>query len=125
MGFLSTDAFVALATIKYQESIEFYCQLLGQKPQAYIPNVYAEFQLNQLRLAIFRPKQDNEQEFANSGTSPMGICLEVENLEQAIAHLQAIGYPFSGKIMVASHGREIYAYDPDGNRLILHQKQET
>ncbi|EDX77907.1 hypothetical protein MC7420_7645 [Coleofasciculus chthonoplastes PCC 7420] len=32
-----------------------------------------------------------------------------------------MGYPPPGEIIVASHGREIYAYDPNGNRLILHQ----
>ena len=26
-----------------------------------------------------------------------------------------------GEITIASHGRECYAYDPDGNRLILHE----
>ncbi|MGL4621884.1 MAG: VOC family protein, partial [Chroococcidiopsis sp.] len=32
-----------------------------------------------------------------------------------------IGCPPLGQIVTASHGREIYAYDPDGNRIILHQ----
>lgn len=51
----------------------------------------------------------------------MSLCLEVRNLESAIAHLTALGYPPPGEILTASHGREIYAYDPAGNRLILHQ----
>ncbi len=51
----------------------------------------------------------------------MSLCLEVSNLEDAIAHLKTLGYPPPGNISIASHGREIYAYDPDGNRLILHQ----
>ncbi|MBD0267928.1 MAG: VOC family protein, partial [Cyanobacteria bacterium Co-bin8] len=46
---------------------------------------------------------------------------EVVDLEGAIAHLTTLGYPPPGPVMIASHGREIYAYDPDGNRLILHQ----
>ena len=43
------------------------------------------------------------------------------NLEQAIACLTNLGYTPPGEIIEASHGREIYAYDPAGNRLILHQ----
>lgn len=121
MSFAYTEAFVTIATTKYQELIEFYCQLLSQKPQPYLADVYAEFKLAGLRLGIFRPTMNHQQEFANSAGSGMSICLEVENLEDAIAHLAAMGYPPTGEIIVASHGREIYAYDPAGNRLILHQ----
>jgi hypothetical protein len=52
------------------------------------------------------------------------MCLEVNNLEDVIAHLTDLGYPPPGEIAIASHGREIYAYDPDGNRLILHQSHK-
>ena len=45
----------------------------------------------------------------------------MNNLETAISHLTSLGYPPPGEISTASHGQEIYAYDPDGNRLILHQ----
>lgn len=54
----------------------------------------------------------------------ISLCLEVSNLEDAIAHLTALGYPPPGDISIASHGREIYAYDLDGNRLILHQAKK-
>jgi len=55
----------------------------------------------------------------------MSLCLEVADLEGAIAHLTQLGYPPSGAIITASHGREVYAYDPDGNWLILHQTTIT
>jgi hypothetical protein len=51
----------------------------------------------------------------------MALCLEVPNLEEAIAHLTSLGYPPTSTIITASHGREVYAADPDGNWLILHQ----
>jgi catechol 2,3-dioxygenase-like lactoylglutathione lyase family enzyme len=70
-------------------------------------------------------------EFSRTADSPeakiqnsprgMALCFEVEDLEGAIAHLTRLGYPPPGKIITASHGREIYAYDPEGNWLILHQ----
>jgi predicted enzyme related to lactoylglutathione lyase len=120
MSFTYTEAFVTIAATEYQKLIEFYRQLLRQDPQPYLPDTYAEFKLAGLRLGIFRPKTNNQQEFANAG-SAMSICLKVENLETAIAHLTAMGYPPTGEIIVASHGREIYGYDPAGNRLILHQ----
>jgi hypothetical protein len=62
--------------------------------------------------------------------------LEVEQLEGAIAAIEqayletpltAFDHLLPGEIIAASHGREVYAYDPAGNRLILHEalKQET
>jgi hypothetical protein len=51
----------------------------------------------------------------------MSLCLEVASLEDSIDKLTQLGYPPLAQITTASHGREIYAYDPDGNRLILHQ----
>ena len=116
-----TAAFVTLATNNLSKLVLFYTDFWQQKPQIYRENVYAEFQISGLRLGIFQPQQSNESEFANSCNSRMSLCLEVKDLESAIAHLTNIGYPPPGEIIAASHGREVYAYDPDGNRLILHQ----
>lgn len=121
MNFAYNDAFVTIATTNSEDLVVFYSRLLEQKPFPYIPQVYAEFKLKRLRLGIFQPKIERQMEFANSQSSSMSICLEVPDLELAIAHLRAIGYPPSGEIITASHGREIYSYDPKGNRLILHQ----
>ncbi len=123
MRFRYTDAFVTLAAIDIDTLVEFYSQLLTQEPSPFIPKIYAEFQLSGLRLGIFKPKQKHEQEFANSAHSGMSLCLEVEDLEEAIAHLTSLGYPPPGEVTTASHGREIYAYDPARNRLILHQSR--
>lgn len=121
MSLQYNDAFVALAARDLEELVNFYQQLLEQKPNAYIPHVYAEFQLTGLRLGIFCPQKSHQNEFFDTPKSAISLCLEVTDLEKAIAHLTKIGYPPSGEIAIASHGREIYAYDPAKNRLILHQ----
>ena len=121
MTLIYTKAFLTIAAPEIKILVKFYSQLLGQEPHLYIPNIYAEFDLIGLRLGIFQPKKESPVEFANAVNSVMSICLEVEDLELAVAHLNTMGYPPPGKIMVASHGQEIYAYDPLGNRLILHQ----
>jgi hypothetical protein len=121
MVFEYTNAFVTIASINCDNLVDFYTKFLVQKPVVLVTNVYAEFDLLGMRLGIFKPKNINESEFADVSKSKMSLCLEVSNLEDAIAHLTALGYPPPGKISIASHGREIYAYDPDGNRLILHQ----
>ncbi|MGI2909523.1 VOC family protein [Tolypothrix sp. VBCCA 56010] len=123
MVFQYTDAFVTIATINLENLVKFYTIFLIKEPVKIIPNVYAEFELSGVKLGIFKPKKTNESEFINSLKSKMSLCLEVSNLEDAIAHLTALGYPPPGEITTASHGREIYAYDPDGNRIILHQSK--
>ncbi|MGD1950286.1 MAG: VOC family protein [Leptolyngbyaceae cyanobacterium] len=115
-----STAFVTLASDNLQTLVEFYQQLLLQLPQSYVPERYAEFVLPGLTLALFKPSQDSVAEFTGTASS-MSLCLEVDNLEGAIATLTTIGYPPPGEIVHASHGQEIYAYDPAGNRLILHQ----
>ncbi|CEJ46091.1 VOC family protein [Umezakia ovalisporum] len=122
MIFQYTEALVTVASINFENLVSFYTQFLNQKPSSFMPNIYAEFSLPGVRLGIFKPQKKHTSEFATSANSKMSLCLEVSNLEAAIAHIENLGYPPPGEISTASHGREIYAYDPDGNRLILHQK---
>ena len=123
MTFIYNKAFITIASPEISILVEFYSQLLKQKPYTYIPNVYAEFDLLGWRLGIFQPKKESLVEFANSQKSTISICLEVEDLKSAVKYLTAMGYPPPGEIIFASHGQEIYAYDPLGNRLILHQSK--
>lgn len=113
---------LTLASESFEELVKFYQMLLGQTPHLYAPENYAEFAIpGGLHLAIFTPRQDHRQEFAAQSSGGMSLCLEVGDLERAIAHLESLEISTSGLIVQASHGREIYAYDPDGNRLILYQ----
>ncbi|MBW4654608.1 MAG: hypothetical protein KME20_16450 [Kaiparowitsia implicata GSE-PSE-MK54-09C] len=121
--------FVALATPNLIVMTAFYRQLLGQEPANQIPQVYAEFLLDGMRLGLFVPSRENP-EFQQPMPGRLSLCLEVADLEVAIAAVQqayaAIDPAGSqtrplGDIKTASHGREIYAYDPDGNRIILHE----
>lgn len=125
MGLAYRDSLVTIGAIAFDELVDFYCQLLEQAPQPFLPEVYGEFRINGLRLGIFKPKPDHQREFATSLGSGLSLCLEVQNLENAIAHLQAIGHPVNAPITIASHGREVYGYDPAGNRLILHESMTT
>lgn len=121
MTFQYISSFVTLAVVDLEKVVCFYTQFLDIQPQTYIPNVYAEFQVSGLKLGIFKPKQTQEAEFCNLGNSASSLCLEVNDLESAIAYLTFIGYPPSGKILTATHGKEIYTYDPAGNRIILYE----
>ena len=120
MTILTSEVFVALASSQVTVLADFYQSLTGVEPRVRVAS-YAEFRMPGLRIAIFEPKAENAAEFKAEGSGAMSLCLEVGDLDAAIAHITQLGYPPPGEVMQASHGKEIYAYDPDGNRLILHQ----
>jgi len=114
--------FVALAEPTPETSlVQFYRGLFEQEPVIWQSGLYAEFALPGLTLGIFQPQALHQAEFQGRAGS-ISLCLEVRPLEAAIERLSQLGYPPSGSILTASHGREIYAYDPAGNRLILHER---
>ena len=115
------EAFLTIGTEKFTEVVDFYRQFLSQEPNPHNPMKYAEFQLQGLRLAIFYPKSDHKAEFSQSQGSGLSLCLTVKDLDSAIARLKNLGYSPTAEIQTSSHGREIYAYDPAHNRLILYQ----
>lgn len=121
MSFQCTEAFVTIATVNFKELVDFYIQFLSHNPRNYVPSSYAEFLLPGLKLAIFKPKESHISEFNDSFRSSVSLCLEVKDLESVMYHLETLGHPPFGEITQASHGREVYAYDIDGNRIILHQ----
>jgi catechol 2,3-dioxygenase-like lactoylglutathione lyase family enzyme len=126
--FKPTAALMTIATPNLERLVDFYQHLFNQPPVSQIPNSYAEFRLPGLTLGIFRPQVDQQispsplPEIGSQTLAAVSLCLEVENLETAIAQFRSLGYPPPGTILYASHGREIYAYDPDGNGIILHQR---
>jgi len=125
-------AFLTLATANLERLVTFYRRLFGQAPSREIPNRYAEFHLPNLRLGLFCPQAQHQHEFNSPQGAAFSLCLEVESLDAAIAHVKATYHALEqqgqwsgplplGNMMTPSHGREIYVYDPDGNRLILHE----
>lgn len=113
------SAWVTLAARNFELLTQFYASLLEQ-PSPNPAGAYVEFQLPGLRLGIYHPRQSELATLA-SRPSSLSLCLEVEDLEAAIAHITSLGYPPSEETIVAAHGREIDVYDPEGNRLILYQ----
>ncbi len=119
-----SEIFVAIAADPWQEEVDFYRGLLDDEPSSYSRDRYAEFRIKGLKLGIFKPSPQHQAEFARNAGA-LSFCLEVADLEQAIATVRALGGMINGEISTASHGRECYAYDPAKNRLILHQSNNT
>lgn len=100
--------------------VEFYAELLQQSPDPYRPAVYGGFRLPGLELGIFQPSKNQQAEFRPPSYS-LSICLELLNLDEAFAELSQSDNVQISALITASHGREFYITDPDGNRIILHQ----
>ncbi|MEM9149554.1 MAG: VOC family protein [Cyanobacteria bacterium P01_F01_bin.3] len=114
------EVFVALSSHQVEKQMAFYKACFSVEPTVSTSS-YCEFRLAGLKLAIFEPSATHAEEFSQTSSGSMSLCVEVDDLDAMIAHLTNLGYPPPGDIIHASHGRELYAYDPDGNRLILHQ----
>lgn len=117
-------AWITIAPTDFPKSCNFYQQLLGKVPDRTMTKsgnpdelIYAEFQLVGLTIGLYQPKTPQTH-----GTSSLSLCFQVENLKAAIELVTNLGYPPPGEIMTPSHGKEVYAYDPDGNRLILYEQ---
>jgi predicted enzyme related to lactoylglutathione lyase len=111
-----------IATLDFDLMVKFYQQLLGKAPYSYQPDSYAGWKIPGLELGIFRPHPSQQDQFAapSQSSRPISLCLEVADLEQAMVLAAQIGRV--SVVMIASHGRECYLYDPDDNRIILHER---
>ncbi|MBW4441914.1 MAG: hypothetical protein KME10_11885 [Plectolyngbya sp. WJT66-NPBG17] len=114
-------AWVTIAAVQFNRSVQFYRHLFQQEPQVFAPQKYAEFETFGIRLGIYRPTAEESPEKAPITLFPaVSLCLQIENLESSIEHLDRVD-AYVGEIRSVSHGREAYAYDPDGNRIILYE----
>jgi predicted enzyme related to lactoylglutathione lyase len=119
MQFSFARAFVSIAAIDWHKSVAFYQALSQAPPIVLMADRYAEFELAGLRIGIYSPRRI-EQVFPDPHPR-LSLCLEVRRLEAALEHLRDLGELIPSGIHQVSHGREVYAYDPDGNRLILYE----
>ncbi len=113
---------VSIGTEKIEECVAFYQKLFGYQPRVYKKSVYSEFDFQGLTLAIYKPRSADEENLSNSNKSNgLSICLQVENLESVIVELKNLGDPLISQIKEDSNMKEIYIYDPGGNRIIFYQ----
>ncbi|WP_165251030.1 VOC family protein [Paludisphaera soli] len=114
------ETFAAIGSEDFGRALAFYSAILGREPDERLGDGYAAFRLPGLRLGIFRPKRGGAADFANPPGRRAGLNLvfRVASLDRALAEVEGAGGSATSAF-ATSHGREAYAYDPDGNRLIL------
>jgi len=123
-----TEAFTAIGASQFTATVDFYRTLFGREPDEFIGGRYVAFRMTGLHLGIFEPRLDNRPEFINSADlrGRLSLVLRVPDLDLARRQLASLtpARPPS-PIQSTKHGREFFAYDPEGNRLIVVESPTT
>lgn len=105
---------LSIATANLDQLQAFYQNLLGMPPTVTLPRVYVEFRLTGLRLGLYTSHHPDFK--ACRGAS--SLCLQVNSLDPMLAnwadHLVS-------PVREDFHGREVDLWDPDGNRVVIHE----
>lgn len=107
-----TGSLTSLQTMHFKDMDTFYRELLGE-PIAQKPGEWSQFSLQNTRLVVWQAKEDPARGDA------LQLCLTVSDLDEARSNAPE-KLVFS-EIQLASHGRECFFKDPDGNTLILYE----
>ena len=113
---MSANAMIfSLKTGNFDEQYRFYRSLVGEPAQQGLPD-WARFPLPGSRLVLWR-----EPGFQPKAGG-LEMCFVVADLEASLAKLRPLVR--CSEINDASHGREFFFHDPDGNRLIFYQPRQ-
>lgn len=117
-------AFVGYPVTDFSVARKFYGETLGLKETVAFQHEgeigWLEYDLAGQTLALAKAS-DQWRPNPNGG----GACLEVENLERALAHLKAHQAKIIADIQDFPMCRLALIADPDGNTIALHQRKEN
>jgi catechol 2,3-dioxygenase-like lactoylglutathione lyase family enzyme len=114
--------FVTVPTADYERAASFYGETLGLPfVKRWGSRPAGEFQAGNLTLGVMQSDAFG-QEFRRTTTA---IALQVADVEQARADLEAQGVAFHGDVIDSGVCHQAFFADPDGNPLILHHRYAT
>jgi len=111
-------AFSCYAVTDINRSRDFYEGILGLKPTTVLEGRWVEYEFGPSALAIgcapgmFKPSPDG-----------CSVAFEVENFDDAIAHLKQHYVKFRIEPMPTPVCHMTMIYDPDGNTICLHKRK--
>lgn len=112
--------FLILPTQDKARAERFYCDVLDLELDSHWGEIAVEFKLSDdLTLALMDPAA-MQQAFAAVTTGV--IALRVTDFEASVSELQARGVQFEGDVIDSGACKMANFRDPDGNRLMIHQR---
>jgi predicted enzyme related to lactoylglutathione lyase len=111
-------AFSCYAVTDIARARNFYEGVLGLKPTTIIEGKWVEYEFGPYALAIgcapgmFNPSPDG-----------CSVALEVENFDEAVAHLRANNVKFRIEPMPTPVCHMTMVHDPDGNSVCIHKRK--
>jgi catechol 2,3-dioxygenase-like lactoylglutathione lyase family enzyme len=123
---------VATVSVRYivddvDDSIDFYCRLLGFSEVMHPAPSFAMLSRGDLRLVLSSPSTvGGGGQAMPDGTIPQPggwnrFSIEVADLDQIVAELREAGAHFRNEIVDGIGGRQILVDDPSGNPVELFQ----
>ncbi len=112
--------FILLPTQDVKRAEKFYTEVLGMEVEAHWRDVGVEFKLgHDQTLALVDPAiMGDEFSAATTGI----VALRVADVDAAVAALKAKGIEFQGELIDSGVCKMMNFCDPDGNRLMLHNR---
>ena len=113
-------AFCCYAVMDIKRAREFYEGVLGLKPTKVLEGQWIEYEFGPYALAIgcwpdmFKPSPDGCM-----------AVLEVENFDDAIAHLKQLNVQFRMEATECAPCRMAMVFDPDGNSICIHKRKKS
>ena len=113
-------AFCCYAVTDIKIARDFYEGVLGLQPTTVIEGKWVEYEFGPYALAIgcapgfFKPSPDG-----------CSVALEVENFDDAIAHLKQHSVKFRIEPMPTPVCQMAMVFDPDGNTLCIHKRKKS
>jgi catechol 2,3-dioxygenase-like lactoylglutathione lyase family enzyme len=105
--------FLTIPTRDVERSVAFYRDVFGLEP-----GVEGEVETPNVTLSFWNPERDGEAFVANRA----GFALRVGDVAAARAELEAKGVEFYGETYDSGVCHMAFAFDPDGNTVILHRR---
>ncbi len=119
---LKEVAFIGYPVTDFVKARRFYGEILGLKEEASFEHEgelgWLEYDLAGQTLALAKASEQ-WQPNPNGG----GVCLEVGDLDRAVAHLESHGVPIVMGVQDYAICRMALIADPDGNTIALHQRK--
>ena len=102
-------------------SRKFYEGLLGlSKSRDFMEGKWVEYDIGSSTIALVTASDDWK-----AGANGIGVALEMENIDEAVAELKAAGVKFFWELFESPVCHMALVLDPDGNQIGIHKLKNT